>query len=421
MIDVLVAGGGPAGLATAIHAALSGLEAVVVEPRAGALDKACGEGLMPTGAAALRDLGVTVPQGVPFRGIRYVDGAHRAQALFRDGPGLGVRRTALHAALLLRAEETGVRVVRGRVDGLRQEPDRVAVTLRRPARAGVESRQETRRLRASQADGPDGAREESPGAVREMSPGGALEGFPGGAREGSPGTAWGEFPGTASEGFPRMAREGSSEMVEARWLVAADGLHSPVRAALGLGLPVSGQRRYGLRRHYRIAPWTDFVEVHWAPGGEAYVTPVGDDLVGVAVLSTRRRGYDEHLAEFPDLLARLDGPAATAVRGAGPLRQRVRSRVAGRVLLVGDAAGYVDALTGEGLSLALLSAGALVRCLRDGRPDAYEAAWRRLSLRSRLLTAALLEARRHPACARLVVPAAQRLPAVFRAAVRALA
>ncbi|GAA0374860.1 NAD(P)/FAD-dependent oxidoreductase [Microbispora corallina] len=381
MIDVLVAGGGPAGLATAIHAALAGLEAVVVEPRAGALDKACGEGLMPTGAAALRDLGVTVPQGVPFRGIRYVDGAHRAQALFRDGPGLGVRRTALHAALLRRAEETGVRVVRGRVDGLRQEPDRVAVAVRGPARAAVESRQEARRLRAPHADGPDGARDDSPGG----------------------------------------AVEGASEVVEARWLVAADGLHSPVRAALGLGLPVSRQRRYGLRRHYRIAPWTDFVEVHWAPGGEAYVTPVGDDLVGVAVLSTRRRGYDEHLAEFPDLLARLDGPAATPVRGAGPLRQRVRSRVAGRVLLVGDAAGYVDALTGEGLSLALLSAGALVRCLRDGRPDAYEAAWRRLSLRSRLLTAALLEARRHPACARLVVPAAQRLPAVFRAAVRALA
>jgi flavin-dependent dehydrogenase len=345
VIDVLVAGGGPAGLATAIHMALAGMEVVVVEPRVGPVDKACGEGLMPSGAAALGEIGVVVPEGRPFRGIRYLDGRHRAQAAFREGHGLGVRRTALHAALLRRAEEVGVRVVAGRVAGLRQERDRVLAAVHA-------------------AGGGD---------------------------------------------------------VETRWLVAADGLHSQVRAALGLDLPHSGPRRYGLRRHYRVAPWTDFVEVHWAPAGEAYVTPVGEDLVGVAVLSAQRRGYREHLAEFPDLLARLDGPAVTPVRGAGPLRRSVRSRVAGRVLLVGDAAGYVDALTGEGLSLALLSAAALARCLRDGRPEAYETAWRRLSLRSRLLTAALLAARRHPACARMIVPGAQRLPAVFRAAVRALA
>ncbi|MEU6428018.1 NAD(P)/FAD-dependent oxidoreductase [Microbispora sp. NPDC046973] len=348
MIDVLVAGGGPAGLATAIHAALAGMEAVVVEPRAGPVDKACGEGLMPTGAAALADLGVTVADGRPFRGIRYVDGPHRVQAEFRDGPGLGVRRTALHTALALRARDLGVRVVPGRVDAVRGTAEGV---------------------RARVTGGPE-------------------------------------------LGGPELG---------ARWLVAADGLHSPTRARLGLDRPSGGPRRYGLRRHYRVAPWTDFVEVHWAPGGEAYVTPVGDDLVGVAVLSSERRPYDEHLARFPHLLARLDGPPVTPVRGAGPLRQRVRRRVAGRVLLVGDAAGYVDALTGEGISLALLSARALVGCLRAGRPEEYEAAWRRLSRRSRLLTTALVEVRRHPSAARMIVPAARRLPAVFGAAVRSLA
>ncbi|MDP9867423.1 MULTISPECIES: NAD(P)/FAD-dependent oxidoreductase [Streptosporangium] len=337
MIDVLVAGGGPAGLATAVHAALAGMEAVVVEPRPAPVDKACGEGLMPSGAAALRSLGVEV-SGRPLRGIRYLDGRHGAQAEFRDGHGLGVRRTALHAALSRRAAELGVRTVPGKVAGVRQDGD------------GVEA-----------------------------------------------------------------------AGLRARWLVAADGLHSPLRALLGLELPDRRPRRYGLRRHYRVAPWTDFVEVHWAADGEAYVTPVGDDLVGVAVLSSRRRGYREHLADFPDLLARLDGPAATPVRGAGPLRQRVRARVAGRVLLVGDAAGYTDALTGEGVSLALLSARALVRCLRAGAPQSYETAWLRLSRRHRLLTGALLETRRHRASARLIVPAAQRLPALFGAAVHALA
>jgi flavin-dependent dehydrogenase len=337
VIDVLVAGGGPAGLATAIHAALAGMEAVVVEPRPGPVDKACGEGLMPTGAAALRSLGVEV-YGWPLRGIRYVDARHAVQAGFREGDGLGVRRTTLHAGLSLRAQEVGVKVVQGRVDQVRQDS------------AGV-----------------------------------------------------------------RAAG------LRARWLVAADGLHSPLRAALGLELPDRSPRRYGLRRHYEIPPWTDHVEVHWADGGEAYVTPVGANLVGVAVLSSERRGYPEHLAGFPHLLARLDGPAANRVRGAGPLRQRVRARVAGRVLLVGDAAGYVDALTGEGISLALLSARALVGCLRAGRPQSYETAWRRLSRRHRLLTGALLLARRRTATARLIVPAAHRLPAVFGGVIDLLA
>nr|BFE80184.1 hypothetical protein GCM10020093_027850 [Planobispora longispora] len=76
VIDVLVAGGGPAGLATAIHAAAAGMEAVVVEPRPGPVDKACGEGLMPTGAAVLRSMGVE-PDGWPLRGIRYLDGGTR--------------------------------------------------------------------------------------------------------------------------------------------------------------------------------------------------------------------------------------------------------------------------------------------------------------------------------------------------------
>ena len=57
----------------------------------------------------------------------------------------------------------------------------------------------------------------------------------------------------------------------------------------------------------RTAPWSDFVEVHWAPGAEAYVTPIADDCVGVAVLKSRRGGFDSHLAEFPGLRDRIEG------------------------------------------------------------------------------------------------------------------
>ena len=116
------------------------------------------------------------------------------------------------------------------------------------------------------------------------------------------------------------------------------------------------------------------VEVHWADDLEAYVTPVDDDLVGVALLTSRREPFDVQLKEFPALAERLetaraagDGPGATM--GAGPLRQRSRARVSGRVLLVGDAAGYVDALTGEGIAVGLASARAAGRGDRSRDPD----------------------------------------------------
>ncbi|MFI1147819.1 NAD(P)/FAD-dependent oxidoreductase [Streptomyces sp. NPDC020817] len=341
MIDLLVAGGGPAGLATAIHAALAGMEAVVLEPRPTPIDKACGEGLMPGAVRGLQGLGVSVP-GRPFHGIRYLDGVSglHAEGRFRTGPGLGTRRPVLQAALARRAEELGVRVLARRVGEVRQDADRVGA-------AGL----------------------------------------------------------------------------TARHLVAADGLHSPVRRGLGLAAPPAPGRppRYGLRRHYAVEPWSDLVEVHWSAHCEAYVTPLGPDRVGVAVLTTERAPFDVQLARFPLLCARLAGSAGSAVRGAGPLRQRARVRVAGRVLFVGDAAGYVDALTGEGLTLAVTAAGELVRCVREGRPQAYERAWRELSRSYRTLTASLLWARQQPLLAGRIVPWAARLPRVFTHGVNLLA
>ena len=111
----------------------------------------------------------------------------------------------------------------------------------------------------------------------------------------------------------------------------------------------------------------------------------------------------------------------SAVRGAGPLRQRAHRRVAGRVLLVGDAAGYVDALTGEGIALGLAQARAAVAAVVAGSPDDYEAAYRRLGRRHDLLTNALLASSRVQLVRRRLVPAAPRLPWVFGAAVDQLA
>jgi flavin-dependent dehydrogenase len=179
-----------------------------------------------------------------------------------------------------------------------------------------------------------------------------------------------------------------------------------------------------------VAPWTDLVEVHWAPRAEAYVTPVSDDVVGIGLLFDRphhaRLRVDEpaggdfaaRLSGFPALRDRLGGAApASEVRGAGPMRQRVRRRVHGRVLLVGDASGYVDALTGEGIGVGLAQAEALARCLAAGRPADYERAWRRASGPAWRFTAGLLWSRNQPFLGPRIVPAAQRFPWLFAALV----
>ena len=214
----------------------------------------------------------------------------------------------------------------------------------------------------------------------------------------------------------------------------ADGLHSSVRRLTGLDLPPApaataaapARQRFGLRRHFTIEPWTGLVEVHWADDLEAYVTPVDDDLVGVALLTSRREPFDVQLKEFPALAERLEAARAAgdepgATMGAGPLRQRSRARVSGRVLLVGDAAGYVDALTGEGIAVGLASARAAVAAIAAGTPTAYESSWRAATRRYRWLTEGLLWSRQHRVTAPLIVPVAQRVPRLMGTLVNQLA
>ena len=91
------------------------------------------------------------------------------------------------------------------------------------------------------------------------------------------------------------------------------------------------------------------------------------------------------------------------------------------MLLVGDAAGYVDAITGEGFAVGFAGAEALVQAVRANDPERYERAWRSTTRASRLLTLGLLRATQVAPVRGALLPAAERFPAVFRRAVAALA
>lgn len=217
----------------------------------------------------------------------------------------------------------------------------------------------------------------------------------------------------------------------AAWLIAADGMHSHVRRSLGLDAPPDAPRRYGLRRHFRVAPWADTVDVWWAADVEAYVTPVAHDTVGVALLfgdaaratlgEQDGATYDVLLrSRFPDLAARLVQPASS-IRGAGPFQQRSTHRTHGRVLLVGDAAGYVDAITGEGTKVGIVGARAAVDAIVHDDPQRYERAWRGLWRPYWLATTGLLMLTRPPVLRRALPQVLARAPWVFDAALRVLA
>ena len=193
--------------------------------------------------------------------------------------------------------------------------------------------------------------------------------------------------------------------ITARLTVGADGRSSAVRRWAGLDGRPARRRRFGVRRHFDIEPWTDLVEVHWAHGAEAYVTPVGPRIVGVALLWGREKtDFDGLIGRFPRLQRRLDGSTAVSRdRGAGPLEQRAADVLRDRVALVGDAAGYVDAISGEGLALAFRQAEALVSAFIRGDLTAYRRDHRRISRHPVRMTRLLLLLAEHPSLRRRVL------------------
>ncbi|HLZ70959.1 MAG TPA: NAD(P)/FAD-dependent oxidoreductase [Dehalococcoidia bacterium] len=365
--DAVIVGGSVAGAATAAFLARRGRRVVVLERARFPRDKPCGEGIMPHGVDVLAELGLAralrEAGAREVHGVRYTlpDG-RSASASFSKRIGgsqvaLGLRRLALDELLARQvAALPGVDFVQG-----------VRVCgLRR-----------------------------APDAVVALGDGGQT---------------W-----------------------RGRVLVGADGLHSRVRAWLGWDGGRRRPRRYGVVGHFRLraGELPPLIDVLIAPGLEAYLTPLdrGDALVALLGGESLMRRFAGRLhdafaaivAEQPVLGARLRGAELLpGVRATGPFAARARRVAGSRALLVGDAAGFLDPITGEGMASALVqaraAAGVIDRALRRGeRPNLSEFSdlHRSITRQGAVLTWLALALCASPALSSRAMCGLQRRPGLF--------
>jgi menaquinone-9 beta-reductase len=285
---------------------------MVFDARTPPIDKPCGEGLLPQGAAALRSLGIHLnsDMAVPFAGIRFTGGECSAYAKFADASGFALRRVRLHQLLAERAIQAGVVFHWG--------------------------------TRVTKIDS-------------------------------------------------RCVNVGNMR-IPYTWLVGADGQNSIVRKWTKLGPMRTSGKRFGFRQHFRVGSWPDFVDVYWGEHCQMLATPTDAHEVCVSVLSRDARiRISRALPEFPELAGGLrDATPTTKELGNATSLNRLPAVTSGRVALVGDASGSVDAITGHGLSLAFQQAIFLVEALERRNLALYESAHRKIAFMPALMSRLML-------------------------------
>lgn len=217
----------------------------------------------------------------------------------------------------------------------------------------------------------------------------------------------------------------NGELMTVDLVIGADGQNSRIREQSGLSRFVKEQRRYGFRRHYRIAPWSSCVELHWGPNCQIYITPVSAEEVCVALISRDsglRLGHA--LSSFPELRERLaEAAPVTSELGAVTVSRKLRrvqaQECAGNfmthgVALVGDASGSVDAITGEGMCVGFEQALALAAAFRSGRLVEYGALHAKLMKRPRVMASLLLALSRNDGLRRRALAGLARRPELFQ-------
>jgi geranylgeranyl reductase family protein len=303
-VEVVVVGGGPGGSALAGLVAAAGHEVVLLDKARFPRHKACSEYVNPEAVRILDRLGVgeavrsAGPHLVERMVVHAPGGKHFAVDFQRVEAGryaLGLSRYRLDETLLRHAESLGANVC---------ERTHVRNVISEGGRAvGVEATVDRRR-----------------------------------------------------------------EAIRARLIVGADGVHSVVARALGLEGTRSLLRETGLVAHYRdVAGFDDQGELHVGQHGYAGLAPLEAGLTNVAVVTSAKRVatrevgierfFEDELAELPLVAERLEGASRVgSVRGVGPMAHRPRRTAGDGFLLIGDAAGFLDPFTGEGIYEALKAA-----------------------------------------------------------------
>lgn len=186
----------------------------------------------------------------------------------------------------------------------------------------------------------------------------------------------------------RVELETSAGRLTTRVVVAADGLRSSVARGLGWRRPPRGPGRYAIVGHLGASTRGHDIEVSLLGGLETYLAPVGEGEVLLAVLGPKgrlradRQSVEETYRSIverahPELAGQ---PLLGRLRGAGPFNLRAATPARGRVFLVGDAAGFLDPLTGDGITAGLQQAQVLAQLLRSDMARAaqrYRQFWTR--------------------------------------------
>lgn len=357
--DILIVGGGPAGLATALFLARRGIPTTVLEKADWPRDKVCGQGVMPCGVEHLKELGLTLEKtkGLAFKGVQFrSETGPLARASFPRGQeAWGIDRHNLSRALHELAQTNEIITLRPhtRLVSLDQTVDGFKAHLRAPS---------------------------------------------------------------------------ANEDVLYSLVIGADGLRSTTARLLGVPeRSFSLPGRFGIRQHFRVRPWSEFVEVEWHAGFELYVTPVGPEAVAVAALT-----WPDRLPKGTDRLRELvacnrflqerlrDTESIDSALVYGPLGVRRSQPRQDACLLLGDAFCFWDGITGEGIATSFVQARLVADFIAKNGCEHLAPLKRRLAwtLQPYLLTTGLaLQLSRHPRLRDASFRLFNACPALFRGCV----
>jgi menaquinone-9 beta-reductase len=201
-----------------------------------------------------------------------------------------------------------------------------------------------------------------------------------------------------------------NDSIKYSYLIGADGAASKIRRLGKFKAQAAGVRRVGLQRHYDIAPWSRFVEVYSGLDSQAFITPVSERKVCVALIGERPSFDFKYLNDrFPTLAQKLIiATGVGEILGGVSQSTRLEKVVKENIVLIGDASFSIDSITGDGLSLAFCQAIALANAFNSDDILSYNRMHRSLIRMPVVMEKILLFMSRHKKIRRSAIKALNR-------------